>query len=138
MAQTDITLLRNLYDRYAMGDVAPLFEHLAPGVEWISCAHSAVPVSFSGAFHGPEGVQRYFEKLAQDWTITRHEMLSLAEDGEQVVARNTVQAVNKSTGKPVEVATEHRWVLRDGMILRFEEQCDDGAALEAACRPEGS
>ncbi|HYG86742.1 MAG TPA: nuclear transport factor 2 family protein [Azospirillum sp.] len=138
MAQTDIELLRGLYDRYAVGDVAPLFEHLSPDVEWISCGQSPALAAFSGTFHGPEGVQRYFQGLAQEWTITKHEMLEIAEDGNEVATRNLVQAVNKATGTTVEVTTKHRWLLRDGRIQRFEERCDDEAALEAACRPCGS
>ncbi|WP_431860488.1 nuclear transport factor 2 family protein [Azospirillum sp.] len=137
MAQTDIELLRGLYDRYSAGDVAPLFERLAPDVEWVSCGQSPVLAAFSGTFHGPDGVQRYFQGLTQEWTITRHEMQDIAEDGDEVVTRNRVEAVSTATGKPVTVTTEHRWLLRDGRILRFEERCADEAALEAACRPCG-
>ncbi|KAA0678313.1 hypothetical protein DS837_27820 [Azospirillum brasilense] len=135
MVQTDIELLRNLYDRYAVGDVAPLFEHLASDVEWISCGRSPTLAAFSGIFHGLDGVQRYFQGLAQEWTITKHEMRDIARDGDHIVTRNLVEAVSKVTGKPVAVTTEHRWVLQDGRIHRFEERCDDEAALEAACRP---
>ncbi len=137
MVDADIALLRNVYDRYAEGDVAPLFEHLAPDVEWVSCSQSPALAAFSGAFHGPEGVQRYFEGLTREWTITKHELQSMTDDGDQVVTRNLVQAVNKTTGNPVNVTTEHRWVLHDGKIQRFEERCPDEALLEAACRPGG-
>ncbi|MBP2227862.1 ketosteroid isomerase-like protein [Azospirillum agricola] len=137
MAQTDIDLLRDLYQRYSVGDIAPLFERLAPDVEWVSGHRSPALASFSGTFHGPGGVRRYFEGLARDWTITRHDMRTIGEEDGRIVARNRVEAVNNATGKPVEVTTEHRWILRDGLIQRFEERCDDEALLEAACPPCG-
>ncbi|UKJ72501.1 nuclear transport factor 2 family protein [Azospirillum brasilense] len=135
MAQTDIEMLRDLYNHYAVGDVAPLFEHLASDVEWVSCSKSPALAAFSGTFRGVEGVQCYFHGLAKEWTITKHEVRDIAMDGDQVVTRNLVEAVSKATGKPVTVTTEHRWVLHDSRIRRFEERCDDEAALEAACSP---
>jgi ketosteroid isomerase-like protein len=136
MSQANIGWLQTLYERYAAGETDPLFERLADDVEWVSATDSPALATFSGRFRGPEGVRRYFRGLAQDWKITRHEMQEMVADGDFVAVRNSVEAVNRHTGKAAAVVTRHRLVLRDGKIQRFEERCDDVTPLEAACRAD--
>jgi ketosteroid isomerase-like protein len=138
MSQANLEWLRTLYDRYAVGETDPLFERLADDIEWVSSVSGSPALgTFSGRFHGPEGVRCYFQGLAQDWRITKHEMQEMVADGDCIAVRNSVEAVNKHTGKKAEVTTRHRLVLRDGKIQRFEEHCDDITPLEAACRANG-
>jgi ketosteroid isomerase-like protein len=139
MPQAHLEWLRSLYERYAVGETDPLFERLADDVEWVSSVSDSPALgTLSGRFHGPEGVRRYFQGLAQDWRIIRHEMREMVADGDSVTVRNSVEAVNKHTGKKAEVTTRHRLALRDGKIQRFEEHCDDITPLEAACRADST
>ena len=135
MAQADLGWLRDLYDRYGAGDVAAVLDRLAPDVEWVSDRQSPALAAFSGAFHGPDGVRRYFESLNRDWRIERHDMQEMVADGDEVLVRNQVEATNRKTGKRVEVATQHRLRLRGGRIARFEEHFDE-TEVETACHGE--
>jgi hypothetical protein len=63
-------------------------------------------------------------------------MQEMVADGDSVAVRNSVEAVNRHTGKAAAVVTRHRLVLRDGRIRCFEDRCDDVAPLEAACRAD--
>ena len=131
MSQANLEWLRTLYDRYAVGETDPLFERLADDIEWVSSVSGFPLLDVLRPVDGPEGVRCYFQGLAQDWRITKHEMQEMVADGDWIAVRNSVEAVNKHTGKKAEVTTRHRLVLRDGKIQRFEEHCDDFTPLEA-------
>ncbi|MBK1837050.1 nuclear transport factor 2 family protein [Azospirillum sp. YIM B02556] len=136
MTQKDLTWLRTLYDRYGVGEVQAVFDHLSPDVEWVSNRESPVFASFSGTFHGVDGVRRYFDGLTQDWSIDRHDLLDMTVEGDDVRVRNLVGATYRKTGRRVETVTHHRLRVRDGRIERFEEQLDDAVvamACEAGC-----
>ncbi|THJ00968.1 nuclear transport factor 2 family protein [Nocardioides sp.] len=89
----------------------------------------------AGTYRTPEGVTaNVMEKLAAEWDgWTAHDD-SYIVDGESVVVLARYTARNRATGRPLAVRVAHHFVVRGGLIVRFEQFADTGLVRDAACR----
>ena len=135
MARTDESegsiaaeMVRRQYLASAAGDLAALRATLAPDVEWTEMA--GFPLA--GTYRTPEGVtSQVMEALARDWDgWTAHDDRYVV-DGEDVVVLARYTARHRSTGKALAVRVAHHFVVRGGLIVRFE-QFVDSALVRAA------
>jgi ketosteroid isomerase-like protein len=121
-------VVRRQYLAAAAGDLEALRATLAPDVEWTEMA--GFPLA--GTYRTPEEVTaNVMAKLARDWTDWTAHDDSYVVDGENVVVLARYTAVNKATGKPLNVRVAHHFVVRGGLIVRFE-QFVDTALVRAA------
>ena len=124
-------VVRAQYLASAAGDLDALRATLAPDVEWTEMA--GFPLA--GTYRTPAGVTtNVMDKLAADWDDwTAHDDTYIV-DGTNVVvlARNT--ATNKATARPINVRVAHHFIVRGGLIVRFE-QFVDTAAVRTAMDP---
>lgn len=121
-------VVRRQYLASAAGDLAALRATLAPDVEWTEMA--GFPLA--GTYRTPEGVtSNVMEALARDWEDwTAHDDTYVA-DHENVVVLARYTARNKATSKRLDVRVAHHFVVRGGLIVRFE-QFVDTALVRAA------
>jgi ketosteroid isomerase-like protein len=121
-------VVRRQYLASAAGDLAALRATLAPDVEWTEMA--GFPLA--GTYRTPDGVTAaVMEKLGADWTDwTAHDDTYVA-DGENVVVLARYTAVNKATGRPIDVRVAHHFVVRGGLIVRFEQFVDTAKVRDA-------
>lgn len=71
------------------------------------------------------------EKLGADWVgWTAHDD-SYVVDGENVVVLARYTATHRATGKPLDVRVAHAFVVRGGLIVRFEQFVDTALVREA-------
>lgn len=121
-------VVRRQYLASAAGDLTALRATLAPDVEWTEMA--GFPLA--GTYRTPDGVtSNVMEKLGQDWEgWTAHDDTYVV-DGENVVVLARYTAVNKATGKPIDVRVAHHFVVRGGLIVRFEQFVDTALVREA-------
>jgi uncharacterized protein len=121
-------VVRRQYLASAAGDLDALRATLAPDVEWTEMA--GFPLA--GTYRTPEGVTSgVMEKLAGDWADWIAHDDTYVADGENVVVLARYTAVNKATGRPIDVRVAHHFVVRSGQIVRFE-QFVDTAKIRAA------
>jgi ketosteroid isomerase-like protein len=122
-------VVRRQYLASAAGDLDALRATLAPDVEWTEMA--GFPLA--GTYRTPEGVtSTVMEKLGEDWQDwTAHDDTYIA-DGENVVVLARYTAVHRTTRKPLNVRVAHHFVVRGGLIVRFEQFVDTAKVLEAA------
>jgi uncharacterized protein len=122
-------VVRRQYVASAAGDLAALRATLAPDVEWTEMA--GFPLA--GTYRTPEGVTtNVMEKLAADWDDwAAHDDTYVAE-GENVVVLARYTARNRATGKPLAVRVAHHFVVRGGLIVRFEQFVDTALVRDAA------
>ncbi|MFD6169791.1 nuclear transport factor 2 family protein [Streptomyces coeruleorubidus] len=120
-------VVRRQYLASAAGDLEALRATLAPDVEWTEMA--GFPLA--GTYRTPGGVTSHvMEELAKEWDDWAAHDDTYVVDGENVVlARYT--AVNKATGKPLAVRVAHHFVVRGGLIVRFEQFVDTALVREA-------
>lgn len=122
-------VVRRQYLASAAGDLEALRATLAPDVEWTEMAGFLL----AGTYRTPEGVTtNVMEKLAAEWEgWTAHDD-SYIVDGENVVVLARYTARNRATGKPLAVRVAHHFVVRGGLIVRFEQFVDTALVRDAA------
>src|ERR671919_428394 len=114
-------VVRRQYLASAAGDLEALRATLAPDVEWTEMA--GFPLA--GTYRTPEGVtSNVMEKLATDWSDWIVHDDTYVVDGEDVVVLARYTALNKTTGKPLDVRVAHHFRVRGGLIVRFEQFVD--------------
>ncbi|MFJ7295788.1 nuclear transport factor 2 family protein [Streptomyces collinus] len=125
---TPADVVRRQYLASAAGDLAALRATLAPDVEWTEMA--GFPLA--GTYRTPEGVTAgVMEKLGEDWDgWTAHDDIYVA-DGEDVVVLARYTATHRATGRPVDVRVAHHFVVRGGLIVRFEQFTDTALVRDA-------
>jgi len=124
-------VVRRQYLASSAGDLAALRATLAPDVEWTEMA--GFPLA--GTYRTPEGVTRHvMEALAADWEAWVAHDDRYVVDGENVVVLARYTARNKATGKALDVRVAHHFVVRGGLIVRFEQFVDTARVREAMAR----
>ncbi|WP_149828448.1 nuclear transport factor 2 family protein [Streptomyces tailanensis] len=121
-------VVRRQYLASAAGDLQALRATLAPDVEWTEMA--GFPLA--GTYRTPEGVtSQVMERLGRDWDDWIVHDDTYVVDGENVVVLARYTAVNKATGKPIDVRVAHHFTVRGGLIVRFEQFVDTALVREA-------
>lgn len=122
-------VVRRQYLASAAGNLEELRATLAPDVEWTEMA--GFPLA--GTYRTPEGVtSNVMEVLGRDWeSWTAHDDAYVVE-GENVVVLARYTATHRGTGRALNVRVAHHFVVRGGLIVRFEQFVDTAKVLEAA------
>ena len=122
-------VVRRQYLASAAGDLEGLRATLAPDVEWTEMA--GFPLA--GTYRTPTGVtSNDLAKLGADWDgWTAHDDTYVV-DGENVVVLARYSAQHRGTGKPLAVRVAHHFVVRGGLIVRFEQFVDTALVRDAA------
>ena len=122
-------VVRRQYLASAAADLDALRATLAPDVEWTEMA--GFPLA--GSYRTPEGVtSNVMEVLGRDWSDWTAHDDSYVVDGENVVVLARYTATNKATGKAMNVRVAHHFVVRGGLIVRFEQFVDTAKVAEAS------
>ena len=126
--QAPADVVRRQYLASANGDLDALRETLAPDVEWTETA--GFPLG--GTYRTPTGVTSHvMEALGRDWQgWTAHDDTYVV-DGENVVVLARYTARNLATGKDLNVRVAHHFVVRGGLIVRFEQFVDSATVRDA-------
>jgi ketosteroid isomerase-like protein len=133
---TPAEVVRRQYVASSAGDLVALRATLAPDVEWTEMA--GFPLA--GTYRTPEGVtSQVMEALGRDWEgWVAHDDRYVVE-GEDVVVLARYTARNKATGKLLNVRVAHHFIVRGGLIVRFEQFVDTALVRDAmSAAGEGS
>jgi uncharacterized protein len=127
--ETPAQVVRRQYVASAQGDLEALRATLAPDVEWTEMA--GFPLA--GTYRTPEGVTtNVMEQLGSDWDDWTAHDDTYVIDGENVVVLARYTARHRATGKPLAVRVAHHFVVRGGLIVRFEQFVDTALVRDAA------
>ncbi|MEO6115220.1 MAG: nuclear transport factor 2 family protein [Pseudolysinimonas sp.] len=122
-------VVRRQYLASAAGDLVALRATLAPDVEWTEMA--GFPLA--GTYITPDGVTSHvMEILGRDWDGWAAHDDSYVVEGENVVVLARYTATNRATQKSMNVRVAHHFVVRGGLIVRFEQFVDTAKVAEAA------
>ncbi len=128
-SQSPADVVRRQYMASAAGDLTALRETLAPDVEWTEMA--GFPLA--GTYRTPEGVtSNVMEKLGVDWDEWIAHDDQYVVDGENVVVLARYTARHKSSGKHLAARVAHYFIVRGGLIVRFEQFVDTALVRDAA------
>jgi ketosteroid isomerase-like protein len=122
-------VVRRQYLASAAGDLEALRTTLAPDVEWTEMA--GFPLA--GTYRTPDGVTaNVMEKLAAEWEGWAAHDDSYVVEGENVVVLARYTARHRITEKPLAVRVAHHFIVRVGLIVRFEQFVDTALVRDAA------
>ncbi|WP_435080383.1 nuclear transport factor 2 family protein [Clavibacter michiganensis] len=122
-------VVRRQYLASAAGDLEALRATLAPDVEWTEMA--GFPLA--GTYRTPTGVtSAVMEELGAEWVgWVAHDDTYVVE-GEDVVVLARYTATHGITGKALDARVAHHFVVRGGLIVRFEQFVDTALVRDAA------
>ncbi|EAQ00891.1 hypothetical protein JNB_11969 [Janibacter sp. HTCC2649] len=122
-------VVRRQYLASAAGDLKALRATMAPDVEWTEMA--GFPLA--GTYRTPEGVTgNVMEKLGAEWDGWAAHDDTYVVDGENVVVLARYTARHRGTGKDLAVRVAHHFIVRGGLIVRFEQFVDTALVRDAA------
>ena len=122
-------VVRRQYLASAAGDLEALRATLAPDVAWTEMA--GFPLA--GTYRTPDGVTaNVMEKLGAEWEDWAAHDDTYVVEGENVVVLARYTAHNRATGKPLAVRVAHHFIVRGGLIVRFEQFVDTALVRDAA------
>ncbi|MEV7284970.1 nuclear transport factor 2 family protein [Streptomyces sp. NPDC093252] len=121
-------VVRRQYLASVRGDLDALRATLADDVEWTAMA--GFPLA--GTYRTPDAVvSGVMERLAKEWSgLTVHDDTYVVE-GEDVVVLARYTGTHRGTGKALDVRVAHHFVVRGGLIVRFEQFVDTAKFLAA-------
>jgi len=121
-------VVRRQYLASAAGDLGALRATMAPDVEWTEMA--GFPLA--GTYRTPEGVTSHvMEQLTKEWDgWAAHDDHYVAE-GENVVVLARYTATHRASGRALNVRVAHHFVVRGGLIVRFEQFVDTMKVAQA-------
>jgi uncharacterized protein len=121
-------VVRRQYIASAVGDLEALRVTLAPDVEWTEMA--GFPLA--GTYRSPGGVtSNVMEVLERGWEDWVAHDDRYVVDGENVVVLARYTARNKTTGKLLDARVAHHFIVRGGLIVRFEQFVDTALVRDA-------
>ncbi|MDN3482885.1 nuclear transport factor 2 family protein [Arthrobacter sp. APC 3897] len=122
-------VVRRQYMASAAGDLEALRATMAPDVEWTEMA--GFPLA--GTYRTPSGVTaNVMEILGRDWDGWDAHDDSYVVDGENVVVLARYTATHRATRKYLDVRVAHHFIVRGGLIVRFEQFVDTAKVAEAS------
>lgn len=116
------------YAAGANGDLEGMLAPMADDMQWTEMA--GFPTA--GTYHGRDEItEKVFKVMEDDWDGFAVIMDEFLESGDSVVAIGHYSGTNRKTGKAMRVRVAHRWRLRDGQAVGFEQFVDTHMFREA-------
>jgi uncharacterized protein len=126
-AESDVAVVRAFYEAAARRDVDAILDLLDPEV--VLRAPESLP--WGGTFHGHEGVQEFFGKLAEEPVENRREVQEYLDAGDRIIVQLRLFGRAKGGATETEVPEIHVWTVRSGKLVDLEAIFDTATALRA-------
>jgi ketosteroid isomerase-like protein len=126
-AESDVAVVRAFYEAAARRDVDAILDLLDPEV--VLRAPESLP--WGGTFHGHEGVQEFFGKLAEEPVENRREVQEYLDAGDRIIVQLRLFGRAKGGVTETEVPEIHVWTVRSGKLVDLEAIFDTATALRA-------
>ena len=119
---TPTEVVRKFYDALGRGDVPGLLAVLADDLTWTEA--EGFPY-FSGTWRSPKEVlEKLLVPLSADWADFSAKAESFVAEAGNVVAFGTYRGVNRGSGRALQAAFAHHWLVAEGRISSFRQYTD--------------
>jgi len=116
---TALEVAKDVYARFAEGDIAGFLSLCANDIEWV--VNGPAALEKCRTFNGRSGVQEFLKILGESWEFTAFTPRQFLSDGPTVVVLGEEQGRDKVSGVPFENRWAHVFDVKDGQIIRFRE-----------------
>jgi uncharacterized protein len=131
MSEEYVERVRWGYEAWNRRDFDQILEFADPEIDWTFAEGFARLPGVDPAYHGHEGVRRFWETFIEPWEQITIEVEELRDSFDCVVAFIRFRAVGRE-GLKVDAPFAHVFTFRESRVIRFEAFDDRAAALEAA------
>jgi ketosteroid isomerase-like protein len=115
---TSLQVVKDVYDRFARGDIAGFLELCAADIEWV--VNGPPSLEKCKAYKGRDGVQQFLDILGA-WEFSSFGPREFIVDGQTVVVLGDETGTDKSLGKRFANRWAHVFDVKDNQITRFRE-----------------
>ncbi len=126
MTTTPTDVIRDFYDKLAIGDASGALGLMASDIQWVTMWH--YKVEGRGPGHVAEGL---FKPLKAEWTSFSLVPTEFVTEGETVVSLGNFKGIHGTTGKTSDARYAHVWTVSDGKITTFRQYIDTLAIAQA-------
>jgi len=130
MSDANIAFVQSLYAAFQRGDIGAIAGAAVPETVWQVHGrpkdHPAI-----GTYKGPQGVQKFFEIVAETEDVSAFAPRDFYAVGDKVFVRGNYAWTMRKTGKPVSCEWLHMMTIRNGKLMGFEEFTDTAQFAEA-------
>jgi ketosteroid isomerase-like protein len=122
-ASSNITLLRGLYDAFAVGDVAAVLSKFDPNIIWNEAEN--FPYADKNPYLGPEAILHgVFARCMSEWDGFAVAIDELLDAGDTIIALGRYHGTCKATGRKQHTQLVHVYRISGGKITRFQQYAD--------------
>jgi hypothetical protein len=130
MTEQDITrIVQRFYEHIGRRDIQSAVNLMTPDVEWWVPQMDGVP--FSGVWHGRDGVEAFFRKVAESQEQVEFHIDELVAQRDKVVVLGRFVMLVRATGRTSASRWVHVWTLRNGEIAQMREFVDTATVMAA-------
>jgi ketosteroid isomerase-like protein len=124
MSEQDVATVKAAYESFNQGDIPAVLATYDDQIEWIEPGGGSAP---SGTFTGPDSVaQDVFAAVPENFDEFSVDIDEVEDQGDNVVVKGRFKGKNKG-GAVLDAPFEHRNSMRDGKVVRFENNVDQDA-----------
>ena len=131
MSQSNVDVVRRIYDAVARRDDETPFELYAEDIVW-DVSNSRRATLMHSVYHGHEGVRQSWRDGLSAFGEIDFEVKELIDAGDQVLAVIREREVGRASGAPVETTHLAVFTLTGGKIVQMQVFDDRQQALEPA------
>lgn len=114
-------IIQNLYSYFATRDLEGIRDLFDDHIEW----HQMKGFPGGGSYTGADAIfKNVFGKFGTDWTGWKAVTTEFTDAGDSVFVTGYYEGTYKLTNKAVHADFVHRYVLRNGKIVRFDQYTD--------------
>jgi len=117
--ETALQVVRDVYERFAEGDIPGFLDLCAGNIEWV--VNGPVTLEKCRTFKGRSGVQEFLDILGESWEFSAFAPKQFVADGPTVVVLGEEKGKDKKSGKQFENRWVHVFDVKDERIVRFRE-----------------
>ena len=132
MSQSNVEVVRRLYDAAARRDDVIPFELYAEDILWDISNSGRALLAMKPVYHGHEGVRQYWRETTSAFGEIDFEVEELIDAGDQVLAVIREREVGPASRAPVEATHLALYTLSGGKVIMLQVFDDRQQALEAA------
>jgi uncharacterized protein len=116
---TALEVARDVYRRFAEGDIAGFLNLCAEDIEWV--VNGPATLEKCRAFRGRSGVQEFLDILGRTWEFSEFAPREFLADGSTVVVLGEEKGKDRKSAMPFENRWAHVFRVKDGHVVSFRE-----------------
>jgi uncharacterized protein len=133
MSQTNVDLIRGLYEAFGRGDGPAILRAMDPGIVWNEA--ESFPYSDRNPYVGPMAVaEGVFGRIGAEWDQFQAIPGEILNAGDTVVALGRYTGTYKATGKKMNAQFAHVWRVSGGKVTAFQQYTDTAQAVATTRR----